>query len=42
MSALEQNSDMPFLRNEFTKIFDGLFTMTWLTKITDINDQINN
>ena len=42
MSASDQNSNMPFLRilrNEFSKIFEDLFTMTKFTKITDIHDQ---
>ena len=33
---------MPFLRNEFLKIFEDLFTMTLFTKITHIYDQTKN
>ena len=36
--ALDQNSNMLFLRNEFSKIFDDLFTMTELTELTHIYD----
>ena len=28
ISALDQNSNMPFLRNEFLEIFEDLFTTT--------------
>ena len=31
ISALDQQSDMPFLRNELSKIFEDLFKMSLLT-----------
>ena len=31
ISALDQSSNMPFLRNEFSKIFQDLFTMALFT-----------
>ena len=34
MSASDQNSNMPFLRNEFLKIFEDVFMMTLFTKMT--------
>ena len=42
MSASDQNSNMPFLRNEFSKIFEDLFTMTLFSKMTQIYDQTKN
>ena len=42
MSASDQISNMPFLRNEFSKIFQDLFTMTLFTKMTHIYDQTKN
>ena len=39
MSAPNRNSNMLFLRNEFPKTFEDLFTMTKLTKITPIYDK---
>ena len=42
MSALYHNSHKPFLRNEFSEIFEDLFTLTLLTKTTDINDRTKN
>ena len=42
MSASDQNSTMPFLRNEFSKIFEEIFTMTLFTKMTHIYDQTKN
>ena len=38
ISALDQNSYMPFMRNEFSKIFEDLFTMTKFTEMTHIYD----
>ena len=38
MRASDQNSSMPFLRNELLKIFEDLFTMTLFTKMTHIYD----
>ena len=32
---------MPFLRNEFSKIFEDLFTMKLFTEMTQIYDQAN-
>ena len=34
MSASDQNSNMPFLRNEISKIFEDLLTMSYFTKMT--------
>ena len=42
MSASDQNSYMPFLRNEISKIFEDLFTMTLLSKMTHNNDPTKN
>ena len=42
ISALDQNSSMVFLRNEFSKISEELFTITKFTKITYINGQTKN
>ena len=39
MSASDQKSNMPVLRNEFSKIFVDLFTKTLFTKMTHIYDQ---
>ena len=39
MSALDQNYDMPFSRNEFSKILEEFFTMTSLAKMTHSYDQ---
>ena len=39
MSALNQNSNMPFLRNKFSKIFEERFTITKFWKIMKIYDQ---
>ena len=39
MSAFDQNSNMPFLRNEFSKIFEELFTITLFSKMKIIYDQ---
>ena len=33
-----KNSHMPFLRNEFWKIFEDLLTMTEFTKKVDVGD----
>ena len=33
MSASDQNYEVSFLRNEFSNIFDDLFTMTFFTKM---------
>ena len=33
---------MPFLRNEFSKIFEDFFTMTQFTEMTHIFDQTEN
>ena len=32
---------MPFLRNEFSKIFEDFYTVTKFTKMTQISDQKN-
>ena len=42
MSAPDQNFNMPFLRNEFLKIFEDLFILTLFSKMTDIYDQTKN
>ena len=42
MSVSDQDSIMPFLRNEFTKIFEDLFTKTLFKKKTQIYDQTWN
>ena len=42
MNVSDQNSTMPFLRNEFSKIFEDIFTMTFFTKVTNINDHTKN
>ena len=39
MSASDQIFNVPFLRNEFSKIFEDFFTMTLFTKMTHIYDQ---
>ena len=39
MSPSDQNSNMPFLRNEY---FENPFTMTLLTKITHSYDPMKN
>ena len=39
MSVSDQNSNKPFLRNEFSKISDDLITMTYLTEMNDIYGQ---
>ena len=36
ISALDQNYNTPFLRNEFSKNFEDCFTITLLTKMTHI------
>ena len=41
-SASDQNSNMPFLRNEFSKIFEDLFTITLFPMKTHISDQTKN
>ena len=33
MSASDKNYEVSFLRNEFSNIFDDLFTMTFFTKM---------
>ena len=38
-SASDQNSNMAFLRNEFSEIFENLFTMTLLTDLTHMYEQ---
>ena len=40
VSTSDKNSSMPFLRNEFSKIFEEHLTL--FTKITHIYDQTNN
>ena len=42
ISLLDQNSNTPFLRNEFSKSFEDCFTITLLTKMTHIYDQTKN
>ena len=42
ISASDQNFDMSFLRNEFSKIFEDLFVMTLFTEMTNIYDQRRN
>ena len=42
MTASDQNSNMPLLRNDFSKIFEDLFTMTWFAKLTHIYDDTKN
>ena len=42
MSATDYNSDMTFFRNEFSKIFEDLFTMTLFANINHINDKTKN
>ena len=42
ISALDQNSNMPFLRNEFLEIFEDLFTIAWFSKMKIIYDQTQN
>ena len=41
ISVSEQNSDIPFLRNEFSKILKDIFTVKILTDMSHINDQTN-
>ena len=38
ISASDQNSNMPFSRNEFSKIFEDFFTMIFFTNMTHIYD----
>ena len=40
--ALDQNSNTPFLRNEFLKIFEHLFMMKLFTEMTHIYDKMKN
>ena len=40
--ASDQNSYMPFLRNEFSKICENLFTMTFFAEMTHFYDQMKN
>ena len=42
MSASDQNFDSPFLRNEFSKIVEDLFTMAEFTNMAHIYDQKEN
>ena len=42
MGASDQNANIPFLRNEFLKVFEDLFTMTLFTKMTHIYGQTKN
>ena len=42
MSASDLNFNMPLSRNEFSKIFEDLFTMTLFEKMTDIYDRTKN
>ena len=42
ISASDQNSNMPFLRNEFPKLFEDLFAKTLFTKINHFYDQTKN
>ena len=42
ISTSDQNSSMPFLRNEFSKIFEDLFTVTLFTEITRMFDRTKN
>ena len=42
LRALDQNSNMLFLRNEFSKIFEDLFMMTQFTEIAQIFDLTKN
>ena len=42
MSASDQNSNMPFLRNEFSKVFEDLFTMTLFRKMAHIYDHFGD
>ena len=42
ISAIDQNSNMPFLRYEFSKIFGELFTITEFTMINYIYNQTMN
>ena len=42
MSALDQNSNMSFLRNKFSKIFEKLFTIMQFSKMKIIYDQTKN
>ena len=37
-----KNSYMPFLRNEFSKVFEDLFTIALFRKMTHIYDQMKN
>lgn len=39
MSALDQNSNLPFLRNENPKVFEDLFKVTLFTSMTHIYGQ---
>ena len=41
MSASDKNSNMPFLRNGFSKIFEDICT-TLFTEMTHINDGTKN
>ena len=42
MSVSDQNSNMTFLRNEFSKNFGDLLTMTYFAEMTHIHDQTKN
>ena len=42
ISAIDQNSNMPFLRYEFSKFIGDLIMMTLFTKITHNYDQTKN
>ena len=42
MRASDQNSNMPFLRNEFSKIFEDFFTMALFSEMTHIYDLSKN
>ena len=43
ISGVDRNSNMLLLRNEFSKIFEDLLTMTWfIHKMPQIYDQTKN
>ena len=39
---MHTKTNLSFLRNEFSKIFEELFTITLFTAMTQINDQTKN
>ena len=42
IDASDENSNMPLLRKEFSKIFEDLFTITFFKAMTNIYDRTKN